>query len=99
MKSRGDAEPDGRRHGRPRRARASAACDRAPWREARRDGGRGHRPKRVMRDVPRARDARPMAMATPTNDLYGNAFLRGDAPDDKLPQAGMPATDALRLVA
>src|SRR4051812_28755424 len=31
-------------------------------------------------------------------DLYGNAFLRSDAPDHKLPQAGMPAADAMRLV-
>src|SRR3954469_16475582 len=31
-------------------------------------------------------------------DLYGNAFLRSDAPDHRLPQTGMPAADALRLI-
>jgi glutamate decarboxylase len=31
-------------------------------------------------------------------DLYGNAFLRSDAPDNKLPQSGMPAAEAMRLV-
>ena len=31
-------------------------------------------------------------------DLYGNAFLRSDAPDHRLPQVGMPAADAMRLV-
>jgi glutamate decarboxylase len=29
---------------------------------------------------------------------YGNAFLLSDAPDDRLPAEGMPATDAMRLV-
>ena len=32
-------------------------------------------------------------------ELYGNAFLRSDAPDHRLPQVGMPAGDAMRLVA
>jgi glutamate decarboxylase len=32
-------------------------------------------------------------------ELYGNRFLRSDAPDDHLPQSGMPADDAMRLVA
>ena len=32
-------------------------------------------------------------------ELYGNAFLRSDAPDHRLPQVGMPAADAMRLVA
>jgi glutamate decarboxylase len=31
-------------------------------------------------------------------DLYGNAFLRSDAPDHQLPQAGMSPVDALRLI-
>jgi glutamate decarboxylase len=30
---------------------------------------------------------------------YGNAFLRTDAPDDRLPETGMPPADAMRLVA
>src|SRR5690349_11045675 len=30
--------------------------------------------------------------------LYGNAFLLSDAPDHKLPQQGMSAGDALRLL-
>jgi glutamate decarboxylase len=32
-------------------------------------------------------------------ELYGNQFLRSDAPDHRLPQSGMPADDAMRLVA
>ena len=32
-------------------------------------------------------------------ELYGNQFLRSDAPDHQLPQSGMPADDAMRLVA
>ena len=31
-------------------------------------------------------------------DRYGNAFLLGDAPDHKLPEVGMPAVDAMRLL-
>jgi glutamate decarboxylase len=31
-------------------------------------------------------------------ELYGNAFLRSEAPDNRLPQAGMPAADAMRLI-
>ena len=30
---------------------------------------------------------------------YGNAFLTSDAPDHRLPEVGMPAADAMRLVA
>ena len=30
--------------------------------------------------------------------LYGNAFLRSEAPDNRLPTTGMPAVDALRLL-
>ncbi len=30
---------------------------------------------------------------------YGNAFLLSDAPDHRLPQTGMPAVDAMRLLA
>src|ERR1700754_1300200 len=32
------------------------------------------------------------------DDRYGNAFLLRAAPDDRLPQQGMPASDALRLI-
>ncbi|HEU5036414.1 MAG TPA: glutamate decarboxylase, partial [Nocardioides sp.] len=32
-------------------------------------------------------------------ELYGNAFLSSAAPDHRLPETGMPATDATRLVA
>jgi glutamate decarboxylase len=38
-----------------------------------------------------------MTLEIPT-ELYGNAFLRTDAPDHRLPQVGMPAADAMRLV-
>jgi glutamate decarboxylase len=31
-------------------------------------------------------------------DRYGNAFLLSDAPDHKLPEVGMPAVDAMRLL-
>jgi glutamate decarboxylase len=31
-------------------------------------------------------------------DRYGNAFLLSDAPDHRLPQTGMPAVDAMRLL-
>src|SRR5215210_9032577 len=31
-------------------------------------------------------------------ELYGNAFLLSDAPDNRLPQTGMPAVDAMRLL-
>jgi glutamate decarboxylase len=31
-------------------------------------------------------------------DRYGNAFLLSDAPDHKLPDVGMPAVDAMRLL-
>src|SRR4051812_1376419 len=31
-------------------------------------------------------------------DRYGNAFLLTAAPDHRLPAAGMPATDAMRLL-
>jgi glutamate decarboxylase len=31
-------------------------------------------------------------------DRYGNAFLLSDAPDNKLPDVGMPAVDAMRLL-
>jgi glutamate decarboxylase len=31
-------------------------------------------------------------------DRYGNAFLLSDAPDNKLPDVGMPAADAMRLL-
>ncbi len=32
------------------------------------------------------------------SELYGNAFARSEAPDHRLPQVGMSATDAMRLV-
>jgi glutamate decarboxylase len=32
-------------------------------------------------------------------DRYGNAFLLSDAPDNRLPAVGMPAVDAMRLLA
>jgi glutamate decarboxylase len=32
-------------------------------------------------------------------DRYGNAFLLSDAPDHQLPESGMPAADAMRLLA
>jgi glutamate decarboxylase len=32
-------------------------------------------------------------------DRYGNAFLLSDAPDNRLPDVGMPAVDAMRLLA
>lgn len=32
------------------------------------------------------------------DDRYGNAFLLRAAPDDRLPQVGMPAEDAMRLI-
>jgi glutamate decarboxylase len=32
-------------------------------------------------------------------DRYGNAFLLSDAPDHRLPETGMPAVDAMRLLA
>jgi glutamate decarboxylase len=38
-----------------------------------------------------------MTLEIPT-ELYGNAFLRSDAPDHRLPQSGMAADDAMRLV-
>ena len=45
---------------------------------------------------------RPETSSTPTNGtgtgLYGNAFLISEAPDHRLPQAGMPAADAMRLL-
>jgi glutamate decarboxylase len=31
-------------------------------------------------------------------ELYGNAFLSSEAPDHRLPQSGMPAGDAMRLI-
>jgi glutamate decarboxylase len=31
-------------------------------------------------------------------DRYGNAFLLSDAPDNRLPEVGMPAVDAMRLL-
>jgi glutamate decarboxylase len=31
-------------------------------------------------------------------DRYGNAFLLSDAPDNQLPEVGMPAVDAMRLL-
>src|ERR1700709_1091056 len=39
----------------------------------------------------------PMTLEIPS-ELYGNAFLRSDAPDHRLPQVGMPPADAMRLV-
>jgi glutamate decarboxylase len=40
-----------------------------------------------------------MTIATqPSNDRYGTAFLCRTAPDDRLPDQGMPAVDAMRLV-
>src|SRR3954453_19788684 len=44
--------------------------------------------------------ARSMASMTLeiSAELYGNAFLRSEAPDHRLPQAGMPAADAMRLI-
>jgi glutamate decarboxylase len=40
-----------------------------------------------------------MAMHVDTyDDRYGNAFLLRAAPDDRLPQVGMPAEDAMRLI-
>ena len=45
---------------------------------------------------------RPETSSSPTNGtgtgLYGNAFLISEAPDHRLPQAGMPAADAMRLL-
>jgi glutamate decarboxylase len=52
---------------------------------------------RVMRARAGAADDRGMTLEIPT-DLYGNAFLSSDAPDHRLPQVGMPPSDALRLV-
>ena len=31
-------------------------------------------------------------------DRYGNAFLLSDAPDNRLPDVGMPGVDAMRLL-
>jgi hypothetical protein len=31
-------------------------------------------------------------------DRYGNAFLLSDAPDNRLPDVGMPGVDAMRLI-
>jgi glutamate decarboxylase len=52
---------------------------------------------RVMLGRPLRLDDRWMTLELPA-DLYGNAFLRSDAPDHRLPQGGMPAADAMRLV-
>ena len=39
-----------------------------------------------------------MTVTSQDGARYGNAFLLSDAPDDRLPAEGMPATDAMRLV-
>jgi glutamate decarboxylase len=39
-----------------------------------------------------------MTTGTVPDDAYGTAILRNDAPDDRLPEHGMPAVDAMRLV-
>src|SRR3954452_4072377 len=52
---------------------------------------------RVMRRSRGRADDVGMTLEIST-ELYGNAFLRSDAPDHRLPQVGMPATDAMRLV-
>jgi glutamate decarboxylase len=39
-----------------------------------------------------------MTTAVPSTDRYGTAFLRHQAPDGRLPEHGMPAVDAMRLV-
>src|SRR5215475_8332477 len=39
-----------------------------------------------------------MTLEIPAAELYGNAFLSSDAPDNQLPQSGMPPADAMRLV-
>ena len=39
-----------------------------------------------------------MTIAEPYADRYGTSFLRRTAPDDRLPQSGMPAVDAMRLL-
>jgi glutamate decarboxylase len=40
-----------------------------------------------------------MTVTSQDGARYGNAFLLSDAPDDRLPAEGMPAADAMRLVA
>src|SRR4051794_29652838 len=39
-----------------------------------------------------------MTIAEPYADRYGTGFLRRSAPDDRLPQHGMRAIDAMRLI-
>src|SRR4051812_15761051 len=39
-----------------------------------------------------------MTPVEPAAERYGNAFLRYDAPDHRLPATGMSATDAMRLI-
>ncbi len=39
-----------------------------------------------------------MTIAEPYADRYGTSFLRRSAPDDRLPENGMPAVDAMRLL-
>jgi len=39
-----------------------------------------------------------MTIAEPYADRYGTSFLRRSAPDDRLPESGMPAVDAMRLL-
>ena len=40
-----------------------------------------------------------MTLAPPSqDDRYGTAFLRHEAPDQRLPPEGMSATDAMRLL-
>jgi glutamate decarboxylase len=47
---------------------------------------------------PATNGADAAAASRDAEERYGNAFLRTDAPDQRLPATGMPAADAMRLL-
>ena len=58
--------------------------------------GRSHVGRSARRNPARANQRGRRRAATASR--YGNAFLLSDAPDHQLPQRGMPADDAMRLL-
>ena len=54
-------------------------------------------PQRTQTSPPASNGADESARLEAAN-RYGNAFLLSEAPDHRLPQAGMPAADAMRLL-
>ena len=55
-------------------------------------------PDQRTQTPPRASNGADESARLDAANRYGNAFLLSEAPDHRLPQVGMPAADAMRLL-